>query len=101
MIDIFCVTFGMVSLALALYCVIRLYRWERMLRRARIVIFFKGKSKINRPLIDWLRWCQSADKDKEQRGQAVYKMGGTTVAVLQPVSASHGKTVTKPVKKAA
>ena len=87
-----------VSLLIGSACTYRLYKWERLLRRARIAVAFKGKTKINRPLLDWMTWCRSADKDKHATGQVIYKLGGTTIAVLEPIARSHGKTVTKPVK---
>ena len=86
---------GAFGIAIGAASAYRLSRWERLLRRSRIVVAYKGRVKMNRPLLDWLVWARSADKDKQTTGHAIYKMGGTTIAVLEPVAKDHGKAVTK------
>ena len=91
---------GLVGLSFGLFCAFRLYRWERLLRRSRIAVAYKGKVKMNKPLIEWLRWCQAVDSDpdKKSNGQTVFIAGAVRIAVLRPIHRSHGKTVTKEVK---
>lgn len=76
----------------------RLYRWEKLLRRSRIVVTSKGKVKMNRAMIDWMMWAQSIDRDKHANGQVVYVDRGVSIAVLRPVHRSHGKAKTRVVK---
>lgn len=85
----------LLSLVLAGSCVWRLYRLESLLRRARIAVSYKGRTKINRPIYDWLSWCARIDKDKQSTGQFIYIQGGTKIAVLERVNKSHGKTTVK------
>lgn len=88
---------GAFSWAIAVICILRLRQWDRHLRRARIAIAYKGKVKMSPPLIDWFHWSLAVEKDKQVKGRSVYKMGGTTVAILKPLPKEHGKTETKTV----
>jgi hypothetical protein len=89
------------GVSFGLVCGLWLWRWEKLLRRSRITVAYKNKVKMNRPLIDWLTWCQRVDKDKHATGQVVFMAGGVRIAVLQPIARNHGKTVTKQVDKPA
>lgn len=76
----------------------RLWRWERLLRAARISIAYKGKVKNSATLFDWLQWANRIDKDKTANGQVVYRSGATTVAIIKPAPKGHGKTTHRQVK---
>lgn len=83
---------GVFGLGFGLVCGWQLYRWERQLQRVRIAVFYKGKSQMTPRLIEWLKWGLSLERDKGVKGQAIYKMGGTTISLLKPVPKDHGKT---------
>lgn len=72
----------------------RLYRWEVLLSRARVKVYFKNKSAMTPRLIDIVRWCDELQKDKQVNGQVIYKQGGTTIALAK----AH-KRVPKPKVK--
>lgn len=95
MIEIICISITAGSLAFSSVVLLRLYRFEQLLKRARIVIAYKGKVKVNRPLDDWLRWCFQADKDRGANGQVMYQLGGTSIAVMEKTAKDHGKITTK------
>lgn len=86
-------TIGLLGLAFGLLCALRLYHWERIFRRCRIVIAYKGKATINRPLADWAQWARSVDKDKHANGQVIYRGGHVSVAVLEPRQPTKAKTI--------
>lgn len=78
----------------AIYLGVRLYRWERQLAGARVAVAYKQKVKMDAPLVDWLKWANMLRRDEQARGRVVYRMGGTSVAILKPRPRSHGKTTT-------
>lgn len=75
----------------------RLYRWEKQLRGAKLAIAFKGRVKMSPTIHDLLKWALVLDRDKRNTGQAFFRMGGTTVAILKPTP-KHGKATVKTVK---
>lgn len=77
----------------------QLRRWERLLKGTRVAVSFKGKRKMTPRLIDWLRWAQQIESDKNVNGQVIYTMGGTTIAIMKLQPKGHGKTTTKTVKE--
>lgn len=101
LIGYFGLGFGAVGFAFGMFFAYKLREWERCLKGARIAIFFKGRSRMQPSLFEWLRWAQAVERSKTERGREVYKMGGTTVAILQPRHKSHGKSETRQVKDAA
>lgn len=88
---------GIIGLSFGLFCGARLRRWERQLAGARIAVAYKTRVKLEAPLVEWLTWANMLDKDQQSRGRVVYRMGGTSVAILKP-RRGHGKTQTKTVK---
>lgn len=86
-----------IAVTLAAICILRVYSWGQYLKRTRIVIFYKGKSKINVPMIEWLKWAQTLQRDKAAKGHTVYKMGGTDVGILKKLPRDQGKTKSKKV----
>lgn len=90
-VDIACVAFGVVGWAYAVKCYRELFKWARQCQRARIAVAYKEKVRLEGPLVEWLGWCNALDKDKESRGRVVYRMGGTSVAVIKGVK-PVGKT---------
>jgi len=89
---------GVIGWAIAGLCCLRVYTWAQYLKRTRIVIFYKGKSKINVPMIEWMKWAQTLERDKSARGHTVYKMGGTDVGILKKLPRDQGKTKSQKVK---
>lgn len=67
----------------ALFFGYRLYRWEVLLSRARIKVYFKGKPSMTPRLVDVVRWCDQLQADKRVNGQVIYKQGGTTIALAK------------------
>lgn len=88
---------GVIAFVLGL----RLYYWEKQLQGARIVIAYKGRTKMNPRLIDWLLWSKQLDSDHRVNGQVVYRNGGTTIAIVKVPLRTHGKTTTTTVKEKA
>lgn len=78
----------------ALFFGYRLYRWEILLSRARVKVYFKGKPSMTPRLIDLVRWCDQLQGDKRVNGQVIFKQGGTTIALAK----AH-KRVPKPKDK--
>ena len=89
---------GVIGLTAAGYFGWKLRQWEKHLSHARIAIAYKGKVKMDPRLIDWVHWSRMLAKDKRNTGQSVYKMGGTTVAILDPIP-RHSKTKTRTVRE--
>lgn len=89
------VTFGIVGSAFGTICAIRLLQWERQLRGARIAIAYKGRVKLQAPLIDWLKWANSLDNDKTTTGRPIYKANATTVVILKRRPPVKAKTITR------
>lgn len=83
-----------VSLIAAILFGYRLYRWEVLLSRARVKVYFKNRVAMTPRLIDILTWCNELQKDKALNGQVIYKQGGTTIALVK----AH-KRVPKPKDK--
>lgn len=90
-----------VGFTLGLLCALQLYKWERLLRAARIVIYFKGRSQMSPRLIDVLIWAQKLQGDARVNGQVIYKGGQVTVALKKPDPRGHGKTTTTVKEKRA
>jgi hypothetical protein len=65
--------------------------WQRTLTM-RIAVAYKGRVKIQAPIREWITWSRSVEKNADRKGQEVFKMGGTTVAILKPLPKEHGKT---------
>lgn len=86
---------GVVGVSFGLACGYRLFQWERQLRGARIAIAYKGRVKMDAPLIDWFKWCNSLDRDKRTSGHTIYKMNATTVAILKRRPPVKAKTITR------
>lgn len=97
-VNIIFAVLGFTGFAFGAISMTRLAYWHRHLTRIRIVVAYKGRSRINRPIIDWVRWGESADKDKAARGHVIYNVGKTTVAVLEPLHKDATKVVDKVVK---
>lgn len=95
MIVVISLIFGMVGCTFGLFCALRLYQWERQLRGARIAIAYKGKVKLNAPLIEWIGWINALDKDEKSTGRAIYKANATTVAILKRLPPVKAKSVTR------
>lgn len=88
---------GTVGWIAALVAWRQLYRWERQLTGARVLVSYKGRTKMSPRLIDWLKWANTLQGDTRLNGQVIYKMGSTTISILKPLSRGHGKTATKTV----
>lgn len=80
---IVCAVIAILSLAFAARCYIELHKWAYQCKRARIVIAYKNKVRLNAPIVDYIKWVNLLDKDKDTNGRPVYMMGGTTVAILK------------------
>lgn len=61
----------------------RLYRWETLLSRARVKVYFKGKTAMTPRLLDLVLWADKLQKDKQVNGQVIFKQGGTTIALAK------------------
>lgn len=90
---------GLVGLAAAGFFGYRLWRWERILKGARIVIQYKGKTKMSPRLFDWMVWVDSLEGNARVRSRSVYKIGGTTISITKPMPLGHGKTKTRTVQE--
>lgn len=95
LLDIISITLGLIGLSFGLLCALRLYRWERQLRGGRIAIAYKGKVKLNAPLIDWFNWINSLDRDRNATGHTIYKLGSTTVAILKRLPPPKAKSTVR------
>lgn len=98
MVEIVSLAVGITGLTFGILCGLKLRKWERQLTGARVAIAFKGKTQMSAPLIDWLGWANLLHKDKDSAGRAIYKMGGTTVAIVKP-QPKHGRTKTRTIKE--
>lgn len=98
MLDVILGILCVAAVVVAALCARQLQRWERLLSGARIVIAFKGKNKLTPRLIDFVRWAESLDSDKRVNGQTIYKLGGTTIALIKPDPRGHGKAKTTTIK---
>lgn len=87
-IAIGCAALGWAAAAWSYY---QLQRWARDCKM-RIAISYKGKVKIDAPLVEWMLWGRQAAKDRAARKVGPAKMlfhgGGTSVAIVQPPKAS-------------
>jgi hypothetical protein len=63
---------------------VELKRWARQCQKARIAIFYKRKATLNAPIVEWLNWCNSLDKDEQTKGRVVYRGSHVSVAILKP-----------------
>lgn len=89
---------AVVALAIAGYAWWHAAKWAKLIAYGRIAVEYKGKVKVDAPLREWALWCSRAGKDKAQikgmRGQVMYTLGGTRIAVI--MGKKHKKV--KPVK---
>lgn len=92
---------GIIGIVGGVICARQLRRWERQLQGARVVIAYKGKNKMTPRLLDFLRWANQLDSDKALNGQVIYKLGGTTLAIIKPAPKDHGKAQTRTIKEKA
>lgn len=83
--DIACVIFGVLGWLAAGWFYLHLWRWARQCQHARIAIAYKQKVKLEAPLVEWLAWVKMVDKDKQSHGRVVYRLGGTSVAIVGAV----------------
>ena len=72
-----------VSAAFAAKFYHELWKWAKQCQNARIAVAYKNKVKLDAPLIEWLRWCNQLDKDKDANGRTIYALGSTRIAVIR------------------
>lgn len=84
-VDIISIAFGVIGVVYGLRCYRELWKWARQCQHARIAIAYKGRVKLQAPLVEWLLWCNMLDKDKDSNGRVVYSMGGTSIAITKAV----------------
>ena len=82
--------FGMLGVALATRNYYKLWQWARECQHARITLAYKGKVKLDAPLVEWMLWCRLLEKDKTSRGRTVYTYGGTQVAIIRKSYMARG-----------
>lgn len=75
--------FGVLGVAYAVTLYYELWKWARECQHSRILLTYKGKVKLNAPLVEWLLWIRQLDKDKDNNGRVVYTYGGTAVAIVK------------------
>ena len=75
--------FGVLGVAYSITCYYELWKWARECQHSRIVLTYKGKVKINAPIVEWLLWIRQLDKDKDNNGRVMYTYGGTQVAIIK------------------
>lgn len=80
--DLICLGGALVAFLFACRCYYELWKWARECQYWRIAIEFKGKTKIDAPLQEWLLWSRQANKDKTAGGRIVYHAGGTRVGLI-------------------
>lgn len=81
--DYMSITIGVFGVAWGIRFYWELRKWAHLIKYGWVIVAYKNKVKINAPLQEWALWCRTAEKDKGSNGRAVYKLGGTTVAVVR------------------
>lgn len=77
------IAFGLAGIAFGARCYWELKKWARQCQGLRIAVSFKRRVVLQAPLVEWLLWGNLLDKDKDSNGRVVYKMGGTTIAIIK------------------
>lgn len=90
MLDILAIGAGIIGLAFGIRCYLELRKWARQCQNARIVVSHKRRIKLNAPLVDWLTWANSLDKDDSATGRIVYTADKTQVAIIRPDKRKKG-----------
>lgn len=72
-----------VAVAFAIKFYFELWKWAKQCQNARIAIAYKGRVKINAPILEWLLWTNLMDRDKDAKGRQMYGMGGTNIALIK------------------
>jgi hypothetical protein len=74
-----------------------LYRWERLLRGARIAISYNTRPQMQPTLLDLLNWAKLLDKEKDVdvknrlvNGKTFYRNGKMSVSIVRPRAGKHG-----------
>jgi hypothetical protein len=75
---------GILGLLFGVRCYVELWRWARQCQHARILIAWKRRVVLDRPLVDYLTWANSLDRDKKANGQVIWRMGQASVAIAKP-----------------
>lgn len=79
--EIITTAIGILGLAAALRFYLELRRWATLCQRARIAIFFKRRSRLQAPLVEWLTWASQLNEDDAANGRTVYVNREHTVAL--------------------
>lgn len=74
--------FGLVGFVYGVRCYYELWKWARECQYWRIGIEYKGKTKIDAPLREWMLWARQSAKEKNSGGRIVYHVGGTRIGLI-------------------
>ena len=77
--------FGLFGICFGLRCYRELYKWARQCQHARIAIAYKRRVQLQAPLVEWVKWCNQLDKDKDSHGRVVWRQGYASVAITKAV----------------
>lgn len=83
---------NLAAFALACALAFRLYRWEKVLRFARITFYYKTRPVMSPRLIDVLQWALVMDRDTLVKGYAFFKRDKVTVALKRAIVTQGSKT---------
>jgi hypothetical protein len=80
-LEIITTTIGILGLTAAACFYWELRKWVRLCHQARIGIFYKQRSRLQAPLVEWVKWAQQLSKDEASTGRTVYVMKDHAIAI--------------------
>lgn len=75
--------FGIAGVLFGCRCYYELWKWARQMQGARIAIAYKNKVKLQAPLVEWMKWCNQLDDDKDSDGRVVLRMSHMSVVITK------------------
>lgn len=83
-IDIIAFAVGLAGLVFGVNSYLELWKWAKQCQRARVVIAYNHRVRMQAPLTDWLAWANTLGGNQKETGRVVFTDRKFSVAVVNP-----------------
>jgi len=90
---------GVLGIAFAVTSYRELWKWARQCERARIVVAYNNRVRLNHSLKEWLTWANTLGNDERAKGRVVFTANKCRVAILRPDPDNTPKVKTRKVRR--
>lgn len=90
---------GLLGFAFGAKCYRELWKWAKQCERARIVVAYNNRVRLNHSLREWLTWANTLGDDERAKGRVVFTANKCRVAILRPDKQNAMRARTRTVRK--